>query len=563
MIEHQAPISCVTVSSLGDIATAGYDNKIILWQEYTPLGSVHHDHLVNSCSFDLSGGLLASASSDYSARIWDTSDLRLLAVLNDHTDDVEMASICPSGHFVATACRDHIVRIFNIEGKLVRRIYGHESDVISVCWTKDGDYLFSSSDDGTVKQWNPYNGSLFKTVDLDGIETDTIAVCDDGWVFVGNDLGEIVSIYGNKRNHFKSHRAGIKRLVIDNKKKLMLSSSYDRSLRLWRLEEQGRIQECCSTIMPPLIWPRSADFDNNGNVVMSTFGSTYATFDPNLSTWNLQKVKDTNGINSITVFKDKVYSVGDSGQVKVDNKIVSELQSLCNFIVVWIDQLVFGGQLGILFNLKGDILYQHHSPLNCATVLENNDLLIGTYTGEGIQLGLTDKNIPVVRKIHKLHEQAVKGIANYNQIIFSVSASGDASIIDTRLTYKTINLENAHNQIANGVCLIPDGRFATVSRDRVLRIWNKLNPKCIPTPHKHSVKCVSISSCGKFIVTGSYDGTIAFYEFDKNDWKIMVRPTTSGISCLCPSMGTSSVLASSYDGFLYYIESTGKFSHYQ
>ena len=42
------------------------------------------------------------------------------------------------------------------EWENVTTLYGHESTVWSVCWSKDGDRLVSCSDDNTVRVWQSY-----------------------------------------------------------------------------------------------------------------------------------------------------------------------------------------------------------------------------------------------------------------------------------------------------------------------------------------------------------------------------------------------------------------------
>src|SRR5262245_7611140 len=85
LIAHRSPVSGVDAhGSL--IATAGYDGRVILWEatQHRSIAVGWHDHLVNDCRFSSSGSMLATASSDYSARIWSIPDLRLKTVLTGH-----------------------------------------------------------------------------------------------------------------------------------------------------------------------------------------------------------------------------------------------------------------------------------------------------------------------------------------------------------------------------------------------------------------------------------------------------------------------------------------------
>src|SRR5262249_55472963 len=134
MILHTSPISGIAAYRDTYVATAGYDNQIILWDSKTKvgLGRASHDHLVNQCRFSSCGRFLVSASSDYTARLWLVPELQLKTVLCGHDDDVEMAVICSKTRRIATASRDHLIRIFDFSGQLQGTLVGHSADVLSV-----------------------------------------------------------------------------------------------------------------------------------------------------------------------------------------------------------------------------------------------------------------------------------------------------------------------------------------------------------------------------------------------------------------------------------------------
>ena len=106
-LRHAGPIS--SVASNGSlVATAGYDNRVILWDAASgvALAQGRHDHLVNHCEFSHDGQFLVTASSDYSARIWKVPEMQLQAVLGDHEDDVDMVAFSPDDQLLATCALD-------------------------------------------------------------------------------------------------------------------------------------------------------------------------------------------------------------------------------------------------------------------------------------------------------------------------------------------------------------------------------------------------------------------------------------------------------------------------
>ncbi len=558
-MKHVGPISGIACHSTGVIATAGYDNQVILWNVKTrlPIMRGFHDHLANQCSFSSDGRYLVSSGSDYTARIWSVPEMRLFSVCFGHTDDIEMSVFHPNGDMLATCSRDHDIRIFKIDGTQVVRLLGHTADVISVSWVGDGDTLVSSSDDGTIRHWDTKSGVLLTTYDFGNIETDTIAITEIGTVFAGNDAGEILTIKDGRIAKVSAHEAGIKRLVYSAIDKLLVSLSYDRSLIVWKIGLNDKLTHQLTADLPSIVWPRSVVFQSENKLAFGTFGSTYATFDLNDRTWSLDRIEPYGSYNAVADHQGDIYAIGDSGLLFCNGKQVSEVGSLCNFLQPFGDQILTGGQMGAIFDAKsGNLVYQHKSPLNVASAFTKNGInhvIVGAYTGEGIVLRLTSQGMAEYVQTIQLDDNAIKGIACSKDYIFSVCATGAAAfhrISDYGLEHA---LKNAHDRIANGCAVLPGGLFASVSRDLKLRIWEGVTASVYDTPLTNSIKCVSASTDGRFIAVGSYGGQIAIFSTGNRLWLTPSRPTAAGISSITLAANPDRFLASSYDGNIYEI----------
>ena len=148
MIEHKSPISGMAAFADQWVATAGYDNQVILWdaKNQTAIARGWHDHLANQVRFSPCGKFIVSSSSDYTARLWQVPSMKLIAVFSDHGDDVESVAFHPTKPLIATACRDHMARVFAFSGELIATMAGHTQDVISVEWSQSGDTVITSSE---------------------------------------------------------------------------------------------------------------------------------------------------------------------------------------------------------------------------------------------------------------------------------------------------------------------------------------------------------------------------------------------------------------------------------
>jgi WD40 repeat protein len=241
--------------------------------------------------------------------------------------------------------------------------------------------------------------------------------------------------------------------------------------------------------------------------------------------------------------------------VRRGDDVWHELGSLCNFLTPAGDRILTGGQLGRVFDAaSGEMVHQHHSPLNCGATFMRDGVLhavIGSYTGEAIVLKLADDGVTHVADV-AMHDNAIKGIAVSDGIIFSVCADTSASWFDTAGLAPIAHVPEAHHKIANGCAPLPGGRFASVSRDLTLRLWNADRSVVeVPAPHDHSIKCVAADDQGRWVATASYYGTVAVYDVEHGAWLDMFRPTASGISSLWAANADGEFLASSYDGHVY------------
>ena len=557
-MKHHGPIAGIA-SHDRLIATAGYDNRIILWDAASraAIACASHDHLVNQCAFSTDGRWLVSASSDYSARIWEVPTMRLKAVLPGHRDDVDMAVFAPDNRHIATCALDRCVRIFDLEGRCLAEMSGHTGNVLSLAWSADGRELVSSSVDGTLRRWDAERHVEVGIQDL-GIRSDSVETAPDGRVYAGDDRGRIAILEAAQLHHVQAHRAGIKKIVLDAARNILVSLSYDRGIAVWRVGGPHRLQEIARSTLPETIWARAAAVLDDGRIATGTFGTTYAVFDPRTSLWDLQGVGAGSAINAVLSVQERVYSVGDAGVVCVDDKPVSETGSLCNFLVSSRGRVFTGGHLGRLFDAQtGAVLHEHRSPLNCGvsfTKQGKSHLAIGTYTGEVLIFAQSiDGSIELMTELC-VYEHAVKGLSCSDGLLFSVCASTDIAwhrVEDWTLARR---VSKAHGRIANGCCPIGDRGFASVGRDRKLRLWRGDRSESYASPHTSSVKCIGVNATHTAVLTGSYGGTVALFNLADRRWSALQRPTAAGISSITWDAAGGRFLAASYDGNVYPVQ---------
>ncbi|MBW4612739.1 MAG: PD40 domain-containing protein [Desmonostoc vinosum HA7617-LM4] len=106
-----------------------------------------------SVSFSPDGKNIAIASSDNTARLWNLSG-KQLAELKGHQGVVTSVSFSPDGKTIATASSDETARLWNLSGKQLAELKGHQGVVTSVSFSPDGKTIATASSDETARLWN-------------------------------------------------------------------------------------------------------------------------------------------------------------------------------------------------------------------------------------------------------------------------------------------------------------------------------------------------------------------------------------------------------------------------
>ena len=115
--------------------------------------------------------LLATASADNTARIWDLATGDPLATLTGHTNTVRGVAWATAGDgrlLLVTGSQDHTARIWDpASGDCLAILTGHTDPVYGVAWATAGDgrlLLATGSGDGTARIWDPATGDCLAII---------------------------------------------------------------------------------------------------------------------------------------------------------------------------------------------------------------------------------------------------------------------------------------------------------------------------------------------------------------------------------------------------------------
>lgn len=156
------------------LASAAQDGTIRLWSVPSgrpqplarpPEGPDGQFLLTQPVAFNGDSRLLAGLSTGRTVRVWDTASGRVLPFRCEETSDINDVQFHPELPYLADACEDGTVTLWNSRsGKLVQRLL-HSSRVNYISFSHDGDFLAAGGEDGVVRVWD-LRSQPWKSFDL-------------------------------------------------------------------------------------------------------------------------------------------------------------------------------------------------------------------------------------------------------------------------------------------------------------------------------------------------------------------------------------------------------------
>ncbi|VXD20512.1 WD-40 repeat protein [Planktothrix serta PCC 8927] len=243
---HEIPIKSVRYSPDGKIiatTTASVDNpdqnQVLLWTTAgtrLPHLPMKHRQVINNISFSPDGKQLVTSSNDKTVKLWGL-DGTLIREFKGHQDRVFDAKLSPDGQNIASCSKDGEVKIWSIDGSLIRTIKAHNQPIYDLDFSPDGKLIVSASGDRTLKLWSTETGTETKAP-LKGHNDDILTVnfSPDGQFLISGSRDRSVKLWnlnGVLLKTFIGHRDNVWGVEFSPDGQTLVSVSADATARLW------------------------------------------------------------------------------------------------------------------------------------------------------------------------------------------------------------------------------------------------------------------------------------------------------------------------------------------
>lgn len=444
-----------------------------------------HTNGVSHCAYSPDGALLATASNDRTARVWDAATGTTLRVFTGHDGPVSTCDISADGTLLATGGHDRSVRLWDIAtGAQRAALAGHSQRVTSCLFSPDGTRLATAGRDQVAIVWDVRTGtparhllhpSAVLACDFSPDGSAVATACEDG----GCRVWDVRT--GTERARFGGS-AAVLSCAFSPDARVLATAGADHDVTLWDVVTGTRAR----VLHGHTDTVASCAFSPDGTLVAS------AGHDLTTRIWDVA----TGRTRATLTNSQSVTSCAFSP----DGRLLAVADHDWE-VMVWQANLVTSHD-------------RHQLQWEYACAFSPDGSTVAT---AGYDRAVRIWQVPSGELARTLpgHTDIVAGVAFSDDGRLLATASHDRTVRVWDTITGASRVLDGHTDAVVGVAFAPGGsRIASASHDDTVRIWDAVTggPLATMTGHTGAVAACAFSPDGALVASGSHDHTVRVWD---------------------------------------------------